>query len=255
MNQSKPKARLYISSTYCEGEALFPSEAQSHYLISVMRLKLGDVVSVFNGCDGEWLAEISHVAKKTLTLTLKSARKMQIYSPDVWLAFAPIKNKTELVVEKATELGVTKILPVFMKHNVVTKVNIEKLIAHTIEAAEQCERMDVPTIEEHKNLGAMLSVWPADRILFYGDETGGGDALNEIISGSKQQKFALLIGPEGGFSAEEHRMLKQLPFVKAFGMGPRIMRADTAVVAALACIMSKLGDWHHKPHFEMATHG
>lgn len=249
MNQAKPKTRLYVPTSYAEGTTLMLEGAQAHYLTNVMRAKEGDSICVFNGSDGEWVAEIGHFAKKSLSLTLKNRRAAQIYSPDLWLAFAPIRNKTELVVEKATELGVSKLLPVFMKHSVVTSVNMDKLTAHAIEAAEQCERHDVPVIEEQKNLGVMLAAWPKDRTLFYGDESGGGQPLNAVVSQMAPGKYGVLIGPEGGFSEDEHAMLKSVPFVKAFGMGPRILRADTAAVAALACVQSALGDWTHKPHF------
>ncbi len=248
MNHPKPHIRLYIPGEYAPGHMLAPSPNQAHYLAQVMRLREGDSIAVFNGSDGQWLAEIAQVTKKSVMLALKNRQMAQIYSPDLWLAFAPIKNKTELVVEKATELGVSKILPVFMKHNVVTKVNKEKLEAHAIEAAEQCERHDVPVIEEHKNLAALIASWPKDRLLFFGDESGGGQPLGETLQPMLWGKYGIVIGPEGGFSSDERQILRQ-PFVKPFSMGPRILRADTAAVAALACIMMQLGDWDRKPHF------
>jgi 16S rRNA (uracil1498-N3)-methyltransferase len=167
----------------------------------------------------------------------------------VWLAFAMIKNKSELVVEKATELGVSTILPVVTQHSVVKHANIEKLEGYAIEAAEQCERHDVPRIIPQRNLASLLGDWPKDRILLYGDETGGGEPLQSVIAGLTSA-CGVLIGPEGGFSADEIRMLRLAPFAKAFGMGPRILRADTAAVAALACIQSVRGDWQQRPHFK-----
>ncbi len=246
MTQAKPKIRLFVPAAYQEEQDITLEKPQSHYLLHVMRAKLGDVISVFNGKDGVWLAEITHADKKHAALTLKSQLLAHISSPDLWLAFAPIKNKTELVVEKATELGVSHIFPVFTKHSVVTKVNMDKLSARSIEAAEQCERHDVPAIDEGKNLSALLAGWPEDRTLLFADEGGGGEALGNLPAG----KYGVLIGPEGGFSREEQEMLRQSKKVKPFGMGPRILRADTAAVAALSCVMAQCGDWQHKPHFE-----
>lgn len=254
--KAKPKIRLYVPADYRAGYVLELGAGQAHYLLHVMRLTQGDVLTVFNGEEGEWLAEVTQVRKKSVTLTLKSRYAAQIYSPEVWFAFAPIKNKTELVVEKATELGVTKILPVFMKHSVVTRVNMDKLTAHAIEAAEQCERMDVPVIEEQKNLQAMLGAWPKDRLLLYGDESGGGTPLGDILYSLSLGggKYGILIGPEGGFAGDERQLLAACDFVKPFGMGPRILRADTAAVVALSCLISRVGDWQRNPRFEV-SHG
>ena len=167
--------------------------------------------------------------------------------PDIWLAFAPIKNKTDLVVEKAVELGVTALQIVYTRHAVVKSINREKLTAHAIEAAEQCGRHDVPRFEEYSELSSLLGQWPEDRTLLYGDESGGGEPLKTLLPSLKNGKYAILIGPEGGFSADEHHMLKLAKNVNPFGMGPRILRADTAAVAALACVQAWLGDWNEQP--------
>jgi 16S rRNA (uracil1498-N3)-methyltransferase len=249
MNQAKPKIRLFVPTPYTAGQALPLEKAQAHYLGNVMRVTKGDAVAVFNGSDGEWLAEVTVAEKKAVTLTLKKQRTRQISTPDLWLAFAPIKNKSELVVEKATELGVSKIMTVITRHCVVKSVNEEKLTAHAIEAAEQCERHDVPKLESHDGLQNLLGAWPEDRTLLYGDESGEGAPLKDLLGALPKGKYAVLIGPEGGFAQEEHRMLAVAPFVKAFGMGPRILRADTAAVAALACVQAWLGDWNLKPKF------
>lgn len=224
-------------------------EAQSHYLAHVMRVREGDRVAVFNGQDGQWEARIASVAKKKVGLLLERQILPQRASPDLWLVFAPIKNKTDLVVEKAVELGVSAIGVVYTKHAVVRSVNAEKLMRHAIEAAEQCERFDVPSLTEYKDMGAFLGAWPKDRTLLYGDESGAGVPFEHLLSGLEAGKYAVLIGPEGGFSKEEHRMLQAHPQVKPFGMGPRILRADTAAVAALACVQARLGDWDERPHF------
>jgi 16S rRNA (uracil1498-N3)-methyltransferase len=247
MNQAKLKIRLYVPETFSAGQAVSLGEGQTHYLTNVMRCRAGDPVAVFNGQDGEWLASVSTTHKKSITLALEKKLREQKNSPDLWLAFAPIKNKTELVVEKAAELGVSALLPVFTRHAVVRSINHDKLSAHAVEAAEQCSRLDVPPIEERKDLPSLLAGWPKDRTLLYGDESGGGTALKMLLPSLPRGKYGILIGPEGGFSEEEHHMLKIAGFVKPFTMGPRIMRADTAAVAALACVQAWLGDWEEKP--------
>jgi 16S rRNA (uracil1498-N3)-methyltransferase len=252
MPHAKAKIRLYVPSSYAAGGKLALNQNQSHYTQHVMRCKTGDTVMVFNGRDGVWLAQISALDKKHVVLELLHQIEKQRSSPDLWLAFAPLKNKTDLVVEKATELGVTKIMVVYTRHAVVTSINHEKLHAHAIEAAEQCERHDIAVIEEQKDIATLLACWPSDRLLLYGDESGGGEALKEQFFADSVNKYGVLIGPEGGFSEEEHRMLKHASFAKAFSMGPRILRADTAAVAALACVQSAIGDWQHKPRFEVA---
>jgi 16S rRNA (uracil1498-N3)-methyltransferase len=252
MNQAKPKIRLYVDQPFTAGEHLALNPKQAHYLGQVMRLSGGDHVAVFNGRDGEWLASIESAGKKSLTLHLERQRLPQISGPDLWLVFAPVKSKSEVIIEKAVELGVSRLVTVITRHAVVKSVNAEKLSAHAVEAAEQCERHDVPVIEHYDSLPALLGAWPKDRTLLYGDESGGGVPLKFLLAQLPPGKYAVLIGPEGGFAAEEHRMLNVLPQVKGFGMGPRILRADTACVAALACVQAALGDWDMKPKFEAA---
>lgn len=250
MTQAKVKIRLYVPDAFAGTQEITLSEAQSHYVGNVMRAQAGELVSVFNGQDGQWLAEVASVRKKSVTLQLQARQREQKSSPDLWLVFVPIKNKTELVVEKATELGVSRILAVYTRYSVVRSINQEKLDAHAVEAAEQCERMDVPPVEEYKDLQSLLAGWPKDRTLLYGDESGNGLPLPQLCATLGGKPCAVLVGPEGGFSKEEHQMLMHAPFVKGFGMGPRILRADTAAVAALACVQSTLGDWNEPPRFE-----
>ena len=223
-------------------------EARAHYVRHVMRLVDGEMIAVFNGEDGEWEATLRTQGKRDVQLVIGAQIATPRICPDVWLAFATIKNKNELVVEKATELGVREIHPIIMQHSVVKNINVEKLQVHAIEAAEQCERHDVPAIIPHKNLGIFLSEFPQDRILLYGDESGNGKPLPEMLS-QISSATCLLIGPEGGFSADEHRILQSVKFAHGFGMGPRILRADTAAVAALACVQLIIGDWAERPHF------
>jgi len=278
MKTSKERqVRLYVSEGLSPSAFVDLNDKQTHYLSQVMRCELGDSIYLFNGADGEWLAEIVEIRKKALRLQLRQQVRAQEASPDVWLVFAPIKMKTESVVEKATELGASRIICTYMKHSVVVRINHEKLAAHAVEAAEQCERLDVPAIQEAQNLGRLLAEWPQDRLLLYGDESGRGMPIATLLSsprlrGEKEGgdhyphpasptspasgggKYAILIGPEGGFSADEHHMLRIFPQARGFGMGPRIMRADTAAVAALACVMSADGDWKQQPHFISASH-
>ncbi|MDX2113401.1 MAG: 16S rRNA (uracil(1498)-N(3))-methyltransferase [Alphaproteobacteria bacterium] len=254
MKQAFKKIRLYVPEPLSTLGFIEIAEQQAHYLSQVMRCEVGDGIHLFNGVDGEWLADITEIRKKALRLQLRQQVRAQVASPDVWLVFAPIKMKTEAVVEKATELGASNIICTFMKHSVVVRINHDKLTAHAVEAAEQCERLDVPIIQEAQNLGRLLAEWPEDRLLLYGDESGHGKPLAEMAAKlpyerGEYKKYAILIGPEGGFSRDEHHMLQVYARARGFGMGPRILRADTAAVAALACVMSQVGDWNEKPHF------
>jgi len=250
MTQAKPKIRLYVPLSFAQQHVLALDQAQSHYLAHVMRVREGDAIAVFNGQDGEWLAKVSAIAKKSVTLSLEECIAPQKNSPDVWLAFAPIKNKTDIVVEKAVELGVSALLCVYTRHAVVKSINREKLAIHAAEAAEQCGRHDVPRFEEYSELASLLARWPEDRTLLFADESGGGENFKSLLGKLKPGKYAVLIGPEGGFSADEHHMLKLCKRVMSFGLGPRILRADTAGVAALACVQAWLGDWEKQPRFE-----
>lgn len=247
----KPRMRLFVPQGFSAAAELELDYEQAHYVAQVMRGQVGENVSVFNGSDGEWLAEIAHISKKAVTLSLVARMREQKESPDVWLAFAPIKNKVDFVVEKAVELGVSALLPVFTRHAVVKSLNHEKLATYAVQAAEQCERMDVPRIEEFKDMGALLKAWPRDRVLLFADESGQGRDLKTLLpSLSVGGKYGVLIGPEGGFAREEREILRAQPMVQAFGLGPRVLRADTAMVAALACVQAWLGDWQEQPHFE-----
>ena len=235
--------RLYIAESISPGAFVSLDEARAHYVRHVMRLGNGDRVAVFNAESGEWEAAVHMSGKRSVQLLVGKQLAAPHPCPDVWLAFAAIKNKSELVVEKATELGVREIHPIVTQHSVVKNINIEKLRAHAIEAAEQCERHDVPTIVPHKNLGSFLDTFPKDRTLLYGDESGNGKPLPEALDGIGGKKTAMLIGPEGGFSEEEKSRLRALPFVRPLSLGPRILRAETAALAAVVLWQSAVGDW------------
>lgn len=252
MTQAKPGIRLFIPSPLQSGGVIELGEKQAHYLAHVMRLDIGDTLLAFNGRDGEWLVRVQAIGKKKLTITLLKQTLPQRSGPDLWLVFTPIRNKTELVVEKAVELGVAKIIPVLTRHSVVKSVNLEKLAAHAVEASEQCARLDVPPIENCRDLHDILTKWPENRLLLYADESGGGAPIKQLLPGLARAPYAVLVGPEGGFSKEEQRLLASKAYVRAFTLGPRILRADTAAVAALACVQAWLGDWEEKPAFESA---
>lgn len=253
MTQDNPSLRLFVATPLLSGMLVTLDEPRAHYVRNVMRRKENDAIAVFNAESGEWEAHVRLSGKRHVQLAIGRKIASPRPSPDLGLAFATIKNKNELVVEKATELGVSDIHVIITQHSVVKSVNMEKLTAHAIEAAEQCERHDVPRISTHKNLASFLGDFPQGEHLLYGDETGRGKPLADIISATKGKKITILIGPEGGFSADEHHLLASVAFAHGFGMGPRILRADTAAIAALSCIQSATGDWSEAPHFKGAA--
>lgn len=217
---------------------------QSHYLTNVMRCGSGDRVALFNGRDGAWAAEITEAAKRAVVLECRDQVQEQTQPPDLWLCFAPIKKaRTDFIAEKAAEMGCRRIVPVFTRHTNSERVKTDRLRAHAIEAAEQCGLVSVPEIAEPIGLSALLDTWPIDRHLMFCDETGGGAPVREAFAGAPRGPWAVLTGPEGGFAEDEVTRLRALPQAQAVSLGPRILRADTAAVAALALWQSALGDW------------
>jgi 16S rRNA (uracil1498-N3)-methyltransferase len=209
-----------------------------NYLAAVLRLGPGDRVKLFDDKTGEWLAEIAEASKKRVTLTVGERLRERESVPDLWLLFAPVKRgRIDWLVEKATELGVARLLPVITRRTIVERLNLARLRAHAIEAAEQCGRTALPTLAPAEKLDKLLAAWPAERALYFADE-GGGDAFAPTPGPA-----AILIGPEGGFTAEERAAIRALPQARPVSLGPRILRADTAALAAVALWMAAAGDW------------
>lgn len=238
------KVRLYVESALGVDARVVPSDAQTHYLLHVMRAKQSDRVSLFNGRDGEWLATIAEVKKKSCVLVCEKRTRAQSGVPDVWLCFAPIKKTpADYVVQKATELGVSALIPVFTRRTVVTRVNGERMAANAIEAAEQSDRLTVPDIREPVTLEKLLKDWPRERRIIFCDEGGDAQPIAKALATVTNLPCAILTGPEGGFDPAERDLVRAHPFVIPVTLGPRILRADTAALAALAILQALAGDW------------
>lgn len=231
--------RLFVGETLSEGLALTLDGPQANYLSAVMRLRSGDRVKLFDDRTGEWLAELADVGKKRVTLTVGELLRDREIVPDLWLLFAPIKRgRIDWLVEKATELGVRRLVPVITRRTIVDRLNLDRLRAHAIEAAEQCERTALPELAEPGKLEAVLGAWPEGRTLFFADEQGGEPLVNVAAAPA-----AIMVGPEGGFTDEEREAIRALPQVQPVSLGPRILRADTAALAGVSIWMGAAGDW------------
>ncbi len=234
--------RLFLDQPLAEGQGVSLAPEQAHYLFAVMRLGPGARLRVFNGRDGEWEAEVAEGAKRGGRLVAVARTRPQEMPPDLWLLFAPIKKaRTDFIVEKAAEMGCRRILPVQTDHTQAERLRADRLRAHAVEAAEQCGGVFVPEVAELARLPDVLAVWDAGRTLWFCDETlaGGVGPAPERAEGPG----AVLIGPEGGFSDGERARLRALPWARPVRLGPRILRADTAAVAALALWQATCGDW------------
>ena len=215
---------------------------QAHFLAVVMRKKTGDHVRVFNQDDGEWLAEITGLAKRKARVTILENLRQPKSAPDIWLLFAPVKkHPTRMIVEKACELGVSRLWPVRTART-ISKINIEKMHTHMIEAAEQTERLDLPKISEPQILAHILAHWDDNRPLIFADEAGDAKSAARVFA-KTPAPAAVLIGPEGGFTQGERGLLRAQAYVRPVSLGPRILRADTAAAACLALWQSYCGDW------------
>lgn len=234
--------RLFVDTSLAVDEEIVIGTAQANYLVRVLRMKAGAQVKLFDNGTGEWLAEIAHIGKRDAILRVEGKLREREDVPDLWLCFAPIKKgRIDWLVEKACELGVARMVPVRTQRTIVDKLKQERLNAHLIEAAEQCERTALPELAELTPLATLLGDWPEERTLFYAAERGG-DSFRAALE-ARDEPAAILIGPEGGFTDDEDRAIRALPRTAPISLGPRILRADTAAAAAISVWMAARGDW------------
>lgn len=246
-----PKVRVFVESHLEKGASVMREDDAAHYLTRVMRMKEGMRVALFNGRHGEWAATLHDVRKHVVELRVEEQLREYLSPPDIWLYFAPIKfGRIDYLIQKATELGAGVLQPVMTQFTQSERMNEQRLRANAIEAAEQCERVEVPELKSPIGLRDLLATWPKDRVLVFADESGQGRALKSVLPEIMGKPLALLIGPEGGFSPEERELLYRIPQVVGVGLGPRILRADTAAIALLSAIQASIGDWHIAPHFQ-----
>ncbi|AUW60094.1 16S rRNA (uracil(1498)-N(3))-methyltransferase [Sphingobium sp. SCG-1] len=239
--QSAP--RLFVETVLGAGVSVALDGNPAHYLVSVMRVKVGDTVLLFDGQSGEWAAIARDVRKRDILLECMAQTKPPESVPDFWLCAAPIKKgRIDLIAEKACELGVARLQPVLTRRAVVDKLNLERLHAHLVEAAEQCGRTALPVLSEMVKLDALLRDWPQGRHLFFADETGGTPIAHALREHSGPAAF--LVGPEGGFDPQERESIRAHPAAVPVSLGPRILRAETAAIAATSVWMAMNGDWN-----------
>ncbi len=237
------KIRLYVEHPLGQGQTVPLTRDQAHYLFGVMRLGAGDAVLLFNGRNGEWRCTVVEAGKRGGLLRAEERTLEQQMPPDLWLLFAPIKKaRTDFIVEKAAEMGARMICPVQTDFTNAERIRQDRLQAHAVEAAEQCGGTFVPEVCGLQKLGQVLANWPEDRQLMFCDEALAGRS-SALTGGLARAPWAILIGPEGGFSETERNRLHTLPFAHAISLGPRILRADTAAVAAMTVWQQALGDW------------
>jgi 16S rRNA (uracil1498-N3)-methyltransferase len=248
--------RLFVQAELSEAARVPVGADQAHYLVNVMRLQPGAELELFNGRDGAWRARLAESSKRGAALTVETKTREQVRTPDLDLVVALVKRaRLETIVEKAAELGCRRVRLVITRRTNAERANVERLQAIATEAAEQCERLDVPEVLAPEKLERVLDAWEAGRRLMYCDESGTGwtydpspsrgriSPVLEALAGQPRGPWAVLIGPEGGFDPQEQARLRGLPFVVPAGLGPRILRADTAAISALTLWQSALGDW------------
>ena len=232
--------RLFIDQPLAADAAPVIDGPSAHYLLNVMRLKTGDPLLLFDDLSGEWLARVADTAKRSLTLRIDAQMRERETVPDLWLCFAPVKKaRLDWIIEKATELGVARLQPVITERTIVERVKRERLAAQIVEACEQCGRTALPQLGDPVKLSALIDNWPVGRALLFADEAGG----EPLASLDAPAPAAILTGPEGGFTDRERAALLALPAVRRLALGPRILRAETAAIAATSLWMSRSGDW------------
>jgi len=249
--------RLFVDAPLSSGCTVALQPAQAHYLRNVLRLSDGAEILIFNGRDGEWRAMLASQGRKTVHLCPREMTRAQTQAPDLLYLFAPLKHaRLDYMVQKAVEMGARCLQPVLTRYTQAERLNLERMRANAIEAAEQCGILGVPEIGAARPLADMLAAWEADRLLVFCDEDAAvADPIAALKSEHIGQKLAVLIGPEGGFDPQERAALLSLPHVLRLSLGPRILRADTAAVAALALVQAVLGDWADDLAGEKPMHG
>jgi len=236
--------RLHVEPGLASSGVIELEAGQAHYLRTVLRLGRGAAVAGFNAVDGEWLCRIAEVGKSRVLLTVERQLRVPEPDADLWLLFAPIKRaRLDWLVEKGTELGASVLLPVCTVRSQSERLNLERLRAHAVEAAEQSERLSLPELHPPEALDRVLASWSAERPLMVCDESGAGEPIGEAARRLAAGPMALLVGPEGGFDQTELDALDKLSFVTRIGLGPRVLRAETAALAALAVFQAIAGDW------------
>ena len=236
----KSAPRLFVPMALDAGVQIALDPSQANYLGNVMRLGVDGEALLFDGANGEWLARVAEAGKKRMTLSVERQTREQESVPDLWLAFAPVKrSQTDWLVEKATELGIARLMPVTTQRTIVDRVKLERLESIAVEAAEQCNRTTVPAIDEPVSLTAFLRSRDPERTLYFADESGGEPAAQAFRPGPA----VILTGPEGGFTDEERAAIRSSENMVAISLGPRILRAETAALAAVTSYMALAGDW------------
>ena len=239
---SGPKVRLHVDQPLGEGQAVAVLEGAANYLFAVMRLGTGAEVLLFNGRDGEWRARVAEANKRRGVLVCEAQTRHQDFPPDLWLLFTPVKKeRTNFIVEKAVELGVARLMPISTRRMNAERLRLDKQQAHAIEAAEQCGATFVPGISDLQPLERLLAGWDPARRIYWADEIRAGS--DGTWPGAPGAPAAILIGPEGGFTPEERAKLDSLDFVSPVALGPRILRAETAALAAVTLWQRTFGDW------------
>jgi 16S rRNA (uracil1498-N3)-methyltransferase len=236
--------RLFVEAPLAAGASVDLDSDAANYVLNVLRLAVGAPMLLFNGRDGEWRADLAERSKRGGVLVCREQTRVQDAGPDIDYLFAPLKRaRLDYMVQKAAEMGVARLRPVLTQHTVAERVNGDRMRANAVEAAEQCGILYVPAVCEPVKLEPALRDWPGDRTLIFCDEAAEISDPLAALGALRTPKLALLVGPEGGFSADERALLRSRPFTLAISLGPRILRADTAAVAALALLNAVAGDW------------